>query len=187
MHEPYRTLLGHMRHEVGHYYWERLIARHAACSAPFRASVRRRARRLRRGAAGALPERPARPTGSRGSSAPTRRAHPWEDWAETWAHYLHMVDTLETAAACGVSIKPRRRDEPALARVPAAAGSPDAAFDRLMASWFPLTYVLNNLNRGLGVPDAYPFVLSRPAIEKLRFVHETADGCREERRRTVER
>ena len=56
--------------------------------------------------------------------------------------------------------------------MPAAAGSPDAAFDRLMASWFPLTYVLNNLNRGLGVPDAYPFVLSQPAIEKLRFVHD---------------
>ena len=99
-------------------------------------------------------------------------AHPWEDWAETWAHYLHLTDTLETAAACGVSIRPRRRDEPALARVPAAAGSPDAAFDWLMASWYPLTYVLNNLNRGLGVPDAYPFVLSQPAIEKLRFVHD---------------
>jgi hypothetical protein len=83
-----------------------------------------------------------------------------------------VTDTLETAAACGVSIRPSRRDEPALARVPAAAGSPDAAFDRLMASWFPLTYVLNNLNRGLGVPDAYPFVLSQPAIEKLRFVHD---------------
>ena len=83
-----------------------------------------------------------------------------------------MTDTLETAAACGVSIRPRRRDEPALPRVPAAAGSPDAAFDRLMASWFPLTYVLNNLNRGLGVPDAYPFVLSQPAIDKLRFVHD---------------
>ena len=83
-----------------------------------------------------------------------------------------MTDTLETAAACGVSLKPRRRDEPASPRVPSTAGSPDAAFDRLMASWFPLTYVLNNLNRGLGVPDAYPFVLSPPVIEKLRFVHD---------------
>ena len=85
---------------------------------------------------------------------------------------LHLTDTLETAAACGVSIRPRRRDEPALARVPESAGSPEAAFDRLMTSWFPLTYVLNNLNRGLGVPDAYPFVLSKSAIEKLRFVHD---------------
>ncbi len=102
-----------------------------------------------------------------------RSAHPWEDWAETWAHYLHMVDTLETAAACGLSLRPRRDDEPALSRVRGLGGRTDGAFDRMIASWFPVTYVLNNLNRGLGLSDAYPFVLSPPAIEKLRFVHET--------------
>ena len=64
------------------------------------------------------------------SSRRTPASHPWEDWAETWAHYLHMTDTLETAAACGVSLKPRRRDEPALPRVPdPAAGVARAAFD----------------------------------------------------------
>ena len=83
-----------------------------------------------------------------------------------------MTDTLETAAACGVSLKPRRRDEPALPRVPAAAGSPDAAFDRLMAGWFPLTYVLNNLNRGLASPTPTRSCCRGPAIEKLRFVHD---------------
>jgi hypothetical protein len=57
-------------------------------------------------------------------------------------------------------------------RVPSTAGSPEAAFDRLMTSWFPLTYVLNNLNRGLGLPDGYPFILPTPAIDKLRFVHD---------------
>ena len=41
-------------------------------------------------------------------------AHPWEDWAETWAHYLHMTDALETAAAVGVSIRPQRENEPSL-------------------------------------------------------------------------
>ena len=66
----------------------------------------------------------------------------------------------------------RRRDEPALPKVPETAGTLAASFDRLMASWYPMTYLLNNLNRGLGVPDAYPFVLSQPAIEKLRFVHD---------------
>src|SRR4030095_16550434 len=87
-------------------------------------------------------------------------AHPWEDWAETWAHYLHITDTLETAAACGVSIRPRRRDEPALPRAAENAGTPSTSFDGLMASWHALTYMLNNLNRGLGIADAYPFVLS---------------------------
>ncbi len=170
LHEPYRTLLGHVRHEVGHYYWERLIAG-TRLLGPFRNLFGDE--RVDYGAALQAHYQNGAPADWQSRFVTTyATSHPWEDWAETWAHYLHMTDTLETAAACGVSIQPRRRDEPALARVPAAAGSPDAAFDRLMASWFPLTYVLNNLNRGLGVPDAYPFVLSQPAIEKLRFVHE---------------
>ena len=168
LHEPYRTLLGHVHHEVGHYYWERLIAGTDRLQ-PFRALFGDEppitARR-----SSALPERAASDWQNRFVTA-YAAAHPWEDWAETWAHYLHMTDTLETARACGVSIRPRRRTSRAAARA-GGGGSPDAAFDRLMASWFPLTYVLNNLNRGLGVPDAYPFVLSQPAIEKLRFVHD---------------
>jgi hypothetical protein len=98
-------------------------------------------------------------------------AHPWEDWAETWAHYLHMTDTLETAAACGVSLRPGRADEPSLRRVPESAGTPESPFDRLIDSWHPLTYMLNSLNRGMGLADAYPFVLSAPAVRKLRVVH----------------
>jgi hypothetical protein len=58
------------------------------------------------------------------------------------------------------------------------AGSPGTAFDRLIESWFPVTYVLNNLNRGLGLPDAYPFLLSTPVLEKLEFVHETVAASR---------
>jgi hypothetical protein len=80
-----------------------------------------------------------------------------------------MTDTLETAAACGLALSPRRRDEPRLKSAPANAGS--AAFADLVASWYPLTYALNNLNRCLGMPDAYPFVLPSAAVEKLAFVH----------------
>jgi hypothetical protein len=86
-------------------------------------------------------------------------------------HYLHMTDTLETAA-CGVSLKPTRPDEPSLRTAPAAAGTPESRFDRLIDSWYPLTYMLNSQNRGMGLADAYPFVLSTPAVEKLRVVHE---------------
>ena len=94
-----------------------------------------------------------------------------EDWAETWAHYLHMTDALETAAACGLTCWPHRPDEPSLkAEVPSNSR---ASFDRMIDEWFSLTYVLNNLNRGLGLPDSYPFALSTLVIEKLRFVHET--------------
>jgi hypothetical protein len=95
--------------------------------------------------------------------------HPWEDWAESWAHFLHMTDTLETAAACGLSLHPPRKDEPSVAKVRSDARE---RFDALIQDWFALTYVLNNLNRGLGLPDGYPFVLSAPAIEKLSLIQE---------------
>jgi hypothetical protein len=169
--EPYRTLLGHMRHEVGHYYWDRLIDgtdRHGEFRALFGDERDDYEAALQRHYANG----PAADWQTQFVSA-YASAHPWEDWAETWAHYLHITDTLETAAACGVSIRPRRRDEPTMADAPAGAGTLAGRFDRLIASWFPLTYLLNSLNRGLGIADAYPFVLSPPAIEKLRFVHET--------------
>jgi hypothetical protein len=169
--EPYRTLLGHMRHEVGHYYWDRLIAGSARVEA-FRALFGDErddyGQALQRYYASGPPADWQRRFVSAYASA-----HAWEDWAETWAHYLHVTDTLETAAACGLSIKPRRAGEPSLARVPVSAGTPWSSFDRLIDSWYPLTYVLNNLNRGLGLQDGYPFVLSPPAVEKLRFVHDT--------------
>jgi hypothetical protein len=94
------------------------------------------------------------------------------DWAETWAHYLHMADVLETAAANGLWLRPSRADEPALEPVIDDAGCGGREFDVLIENWFPLTCVLNNLNRGMGLPDAYPFVLSTAAIDKLRFIHE---------------
>ena len=169
--EPYRTLLGHARHESGHYYWNRLIEgtnRHDEFRARFGDE--------REDYQAALQRHYANGPGADWQAqfvTAYATAHPWEDWAETWAHYLHITDTLETAAACGVSIRPRRRDEPTLTQVPATAGTLASPFDRLVASWYPMTYLLNNLNRGLGNADAYPFVLSPPAIEKLRFVHDT--------------
>ena len=133
MDEPYRTLLGHMRHESGHYYWDRLhprarpqsstsFERSSATSAP--TTTRRWPRYYQNGA-------PADWQDQFVSAYAT--AHPWEDWAETWAHYLHMVDTLETAAACGLSLKPRRADEPTLPATPdpvAAAARHVRAADR---------------------------------------------------------
>lgn len=98
--------------------------------------------------------------------------HAWEDWAETWAHYLHIVDTLETASVSGVALIPSRTNEPALALNEAAGEQAAGSFDLMIERWMALAYVLNNLNRSLGHGDAYPFVLSPPAIEKLRFVHE---------------
>jgi len=97
--------------------------------------------------------------------------HPWEDWAETWAHYLHLSDAMETAGVCGLFLQPARPNVPAMQRPPLEQ-SAQTPFDQLINDWFALIYALNNLNRSMGLPDAYPFVLSEPAIQKLRFVHE---------------
>ena len=165
--EPYRTLLGHFRHEIGHYYWERLIA-----GAPRIEEFRRLFGDEREDYAAALKRHydqgPPADWQQRFVSA-YATAHPWEDWAESWAHYLHMIDMLETAAAAGLSLEPSRRNEPALKR---PRRGPAESFDRLMESWFPLAYICNNLNRSMGLADAYPFVVPPPAIAKMRFVHE---------------
>lgn len=173
LHEPYRTLLGHLRHESGHYYWNRLVE-----DQPVIGRFRELFGDEREDYAEALArhyENGPRADWQARFVTAYATAHPWEDWAETWAHYLHIVDTLETAAAFGLSLRPRRADEPTLATLPAPERLPKLSFDRLLDSWFPLTNVLNNLNRGLGLPDGYPFVLSTPAIDKLLFVHEVIE------------
>lgn len=168
MGEPYRTLLGHMRHESGHYYWDRLIGETPDVD-EFR-SLFGDERADYAAALRAYYDQGAPHDWQERFVSAYASSHPWEDWAETWAQYLHMVDAIETAAACGLSLTPRRRDEPTVPSMPQPVSPQPAAFDRLIDSWFPLTYVLNNLSRGLGHADAYPFVLSPSAVAKLRFV-----------------
>ncbi len=172
--ETYRTVLGHFRHEIGHYYWDRLV-RDSEALEPFRELFGDD----RADYAGALQKHhtngaPADWNTSFVSAYAS--AHPWEDWAETWAHYMHIIDTLETADASGLALRPRRGDEPSLKPDPKAVGRQPRSFDTMIKRWFSLTYVLNNLNRGMGLPDAYPFVLSTAAVEKLRFVHDVIEA-----------
>jgi hypothetical protein len=164
--EPYRTLLGHFRHEIGHYYWDRLIENTRRLtefrelfgddSANYQAALDRHYQ--------------SGPPANWENDFISAYAstHPWEDWAESWAHVMHMIDALETAESVGVSIKPRREDEPAL-----VLASPLAEFDDMIRAWVPLTYALNNFTRGLGLQDGYPFVLSDRVVGKLRFVYDT--------------
>jgi hypothetical protein len=169
LHEPYRTLLGHFRHESGHYYWDRLIRDSVHLD-----GFRERFGDEREDYAAAL--RRHHDTGPElewQTRCVTAYAsvHPWEDWAETWAHYLHMTDTLETASDCGLALRPRRSTQPASRPQFSLGEANKVPFEQIIADWLAVTHVLNNLSRGLGQRDAYPFVLSEPAIEKLRFVH----------------
>jgi hypothetical protein len=179
--ESYRTLLGHFRHEIGHYYWDRLIKSSAPRLEGFRrlfgderVSYEQAVEAHYRD--GAPPDWPGRHVSSYASM------HPWEDWAESWAHYLHMVDTLETARSFGVALRPPSGGEAGRsATSQLEVGTRRLDFDDfadLARAWVPLTIALNGLNRSMGLPDLYPFVLSEPALEKVRFVHDVIEQLR---------
>lgn len=175
LNEPYRTTLGHFRHESGHYYWNRLIR-----GTPWLEECRRLfgddtldygealERHYRNGAPAGWQERFI-------SSYATM--HPWEDWAETWAHYLHIVDTLETAWQFGIGSRPKVGDDAREAVRHDLDPYREANINTLVDHWLPLTFALNSLNRSVGHAHAYPFVLSPVAIEKLGFVHRVVRGA----------
>jgi hypothetical protein len=169
MAEPYRTILGHFRHESGHYYWERLV-RDTGWLGPFRASFGDEqadygAALQRYHAEGPPPDWPAHFVSAYATS------HPWEDWAESWSHYLHMIDTLETAWSFGLRLDPRLAGHDALAAAPRFDPCAPGDFDALVAQWLPLTVALNALTASLGHEPAYPFMLGDAVLDKFRLIH----------------
>jgi hypothetical protein len=161
MKERYRTLLGHFRHEVGHYYWSRLIEPTPALLSRFRELFGDE----RADYVEALERHYARQHAAEWHDefiTEYASAHPWEDWAETWAHYLHMVDTFETAQDFG------------FVPLEARLSFTDArqSFEAVLGNWMDLTIALNALNRSMGLADPYPFDIGAKPREKLAFVHE---------------
>lgn len=166
--EPFRTLIGHFRHEIGHYYWDRLIRDRGRID-DFRAVFGDESRDY--GEALQAYYKAGAPAGWDQSFISTyATSHPWEDFAETWAHYFHMVDALETAHAYGLRTDPRTvADDPALTRTFDSYRARDIGV--LADAWIPLTLAVNSINRSMGQRDLYPFVLSDPIVAKLGFVH----------------
>ncbi|SDZ30784.1 putative zinc-binding metallopeptidase [Pseudomonas sp. NFIX28] len=171
MHEPYRTLLGHFRHEVGHYYWDRLIAGShwlEPCRALFGDERASYAEALDRHYQQGAPN-----DWSQTYVSAYATMHPWEDWAETWAHYLHMMDAVDTALGFGMSAREMDFDYqpfPLDALYdPQHPGGP--AFLSFINAWIELAGMLNELSRSMGQPDFYPFVLPPAVIAKLHFIH----------------
>lgn len=169
--EPYRTLLGHFRHEVGHYYWERLIA-----GTPWLEPFRTLFGDERQDYGAALQRHyeegaPADWQADHVSAYATM--HPWEDWAETWAHYLHMMDTVDTALRFGMRVGTGELEfEPFTRAALYDPTAPDAEdFLAVVNAWIELAAMLNALSRSMGQPDLYPFVLPATVIAKLHFVH----------------
>lgn len=169
MGEPYRTLLGHFRHEVGHYYWDRLVADrglHAESRAMFGNDEEDYAAALQRHYKDGPP-----PDWQERFVSTYATTHAWEDWAESWAHYLHIVDSLETAGAFGLEVHPEGGELDLHATVRLDPYGP-GDFARLVNAWLPLTYAMNAMNRSMGLADLYPFILSAPVIAKLSFIHD---------------
>ncbi len=171
MREPYRTLLGHFRHEVGHYYWDRLVA-----NSHWLEAFRELFGDERASYADALEQhyQQGAPLDwqTRYVSA-YATMHPWEDWAETWAHYLHMMDAVDTALGFGMSAREMDFDyqpfPPETLYDAEHAGG--AAFLSFVNAWIELAGMLNELSRSMGQPDFYPFVVPAAVITKLHFIH----------------
>ena len=179
LHEPYRTLLGHLRHEVGHYYWGRLIA-----GTPWLDDFRKLFGDEQQDYAAALQRnyQQGPPAGWEQQFVSSyASSHPWEDWAETWAHYLHLVDTLDTASGFGLdTCKLELEIEPFVKNALFRPNDPGAKqFLSFLNSWIALAAVLNELARSMGQPDLYPFALPQAAVAKLHFIHLVIQGSQQ--------
>ncbi|KJS04086.1 MAG: hypothetical protein VR73_15465 [Gammaproteobacteria bacterium BRH_c0] len=169
MAEPYRTILGHFRHESGHYYWERLVAGSDWLTA-YRSMFGDERQDYQTALQNHYACGPAPGWGGIFVSA-YASSHPWEDWAESWAHYLHIIDTLETAYQFGLEVKPRVACKDEIRVGLAFDPYHQTDFQAVIDHWLPLTYALNSLNRSMGHEHLYPFVLAAPVIDKLNLIH----------------
>ena len=168
--EPYRTLLGHFRHEIGHFYWD-LLVKDGKLQAPFRLIFGDETQEYQ-AALVAYYNRADRSYDRRHFISEYAASHPWEDWAETFAHFVHIVSTLDSMAGLPLRLESRAQQtlrDPYL----------ETDFEALLALWKPLARSINELNRSLGLGDAYPFELARVVRGKLHLVHMAIGQFRE--------
>ena len=175
MGEQYRTLLGHFRHELGHYYFEKLIAKskkkHELCKKYFGDDELDYQEALKKHYENGAPQ-----NWSEHFISEYATMHPYEDWAETWAHYMHIIDTLETAKNFNITGSIRDTvDTENLGdlKLPQSSYffSSQTSITSILDTWMDFAVILNSLNRSMGMNDAYPFVLTQSVRTKLSFIH----------------
>ncbi|NND25425.1 MAG: hypothetical protein HKO00_05315 [Flavobacteriaceae bacterium] len=168
--EPYRTLVGHLRHEVGHYFWERLVANNPNFLEEFRIIFGNEERDYAQALKTYYEQGPIN-NWQDSFISKYATSHPWEDWAESWAHYLHVMDMVETAYFFGLNVTPIDIEEGMKAK---ASFDPYAIedFDIIVETCVPLSFAVNSINRAMGVPDVYPFVITPGVIKKMKFIHQ---------------
>lgn len=176
MGEPYRTVLGHLRHEIGHYYQPILVPQdseeESRCREVFGDDREDYSEAMDR-----YYETGAPAGWEQSFVSAYATMHPWEDWAETFAHYLHIRDTSQTAAAYGVRVAGPTLPTADVAPLRAMPRERIAETDAMLDAWIPLTYALNAISRSMGESDLYPFVLSPAVKAKLEFIGGLVSGA----------
>ena len=169
MEEPYRTLLGHFRHEIGHYYWELLFKDKSNIEA-YRNLFGNEQLDYKEALKNYY-KNGAQTNWSSSFISKYASSHSWEDWAETWAHYLHIFDILETANAMSISLPSNliRNNQNFALVCPDPYKTQD--FKVVFNASMTLTSAVNSLNRSMGLADVYPFIVPKPVYEKLNFIH----------------
>lgn len=176
MDEVYRTVLGHFRHEVGHYYWEQLIVNNPTYLEGFR-DLYGDDRIDYQESMDTYYKEGAPDNWKENYISAYATMHPWESWAETWAHYMHIVGTLETAYSYGITINPRI--DPYNQTIAASIDFDPyniEEFDPIFNSWLPVSFMMNSLNRSMGAQDLYPFYINPTVKKKLDFIHRVIHG-----------
>lgn len=171
--EPYRTMLGHFRHEVGHYYQHVLVE-----SGPGAGRYLGECRDLFGDERASYADALARhykfgaPEGWRASFiSEYATMHPWEDFAECFAHYLHITDTMDTSREAGMVLHADRVRFAAPHDVAPLECYDDVSIDRLLSDWKWMALFFNRVNTAMGKAPLYPFELPPPVVVKLGFVH----------------
>lgn len=180
MGESYRTLTGHLRHELAHYYWER-FARDPTWLQPCRALFGDDRRDYAAALASYHQCGPA-PDWANRFISPYASSHPWEDWAETFAHYLHMEEALHTAHCLGLDLRQLHLQADPFNRATLQSpglGTPplDHQFLDAIDRWVLLSLAANELNAALGHPHPYPFILNPAIVAKLHGIHQSLKRC----------
>ena len=176
MSEKYRTLLGHFRHELGHYYFNKLILiskeKHELCKKYFGNDEEDYSKALKKYYKKGAPK-----DWDKDFISEYATMHPYEDWAETWAHYMHIMDTLETAKNFNITGsttgKTQENENVGDLNLPQDSYffSSQTSINTILDTWMDFAIILNSLNRSMGMNDAYPFVLTQAVRTKLSFIH----------------
>jgi hypothetical protein len=167
MNERYRTLLGHFRHEIGHYYWFILVGTHPDFLSQFRALFGTEELDYSKALKKYYKHGPS-VDWPKDHITKYASAHPWEDFAETWAHYMHMTDVLETAKSWNLGINVWEKG--ASRQIDLSEKS--LSIEEMKNKWLYLGATLNSLNRSMGMKDPYPFVWSEMIIKKFEYIHQ---------------